>query len=146
MGSPYFWGMRNTSCKCRAFLLWILMQNNTCTVSKFCKFLESIFFFVCLLHKYSYIMIWYTGSYCHASKRTQPSIPHYNITICVWRGHTKQITKNFQNLLILEGSFSINILSKNTLHLYNGFLAPQNEHDLVSAKSILKVLLPIRNF
>jgi len=55
-------------------------------------------------------------------------------------------TKNFQNLLTLEGSYSINILSNNTLHMNDGFLVPQNEHDLVSVKTKLKALLPIRNF
>lgn len=101
------------------------------------------------IYIYSYIMIWYTRSCCHASKRTQPSIPHYNITIYVKRTYKtkqKKTTKNFQNLLTLKRSFSINILSKNTLHLHDSSLTPQKEHDPVSVKSILKVLLPIRNF
>ena len=39
-------------------------------------------------------MIWYTGSCCHASKRTQPSIPHYNITIYVKRTYKTKTKQN----------------------------------------------------
>jgi len=83
-GSPYFWGMRNTLCKCRAFLLWILMQNNACTISSGNSWKVFFCFGTSSSYTYSYITIWYTGSCCHAPppKKTQPSIPHYNNYIC----------------------------------------------------------------
>lgn len=122
------------------------MQNNACTISSGNSW-KLFFFGTSSSYAYSYIMICYTGSCCHAPppKKTQPSIPHYNNYICEVDIQNKT-TKSFQNLLTLEGSFSINILSTNTLHLHDGFLVPQNEHDAVSLESKLKVLLPIRNF
>lgn len=107
------------------------MESNSCNISK-----VLVSFFVCLLQIYSYFMICYTRLCCHASKRTWPSIPDYSVTIYVKRTHKtktkwtekkkkKKTTKNFQNLLTLEGSFSINNLSKNTLHLHYSFLMPQ---------------------
>jgi hypothetical protein len=50
----------------------------------------------------------------------------------------KNSTTNYEKLLVFKVSVSINIHSKNTPHLYDGFLMSQKEHDPVYVKSVIE--------
>jgi hypothetical protein len=138
-----FWGTRKRSCKCRVFLLWTLTESDTSSISEFWKFFIE-FLFVCLVHIHSYVIIWYTTC-SFWGMRTRLGIPDCNMTAYMKKTYKKTLPRISRTRWYWK-RHSVSIPSKNTLHLYDCFLMPQREHDSVHVKSILKVLLPTRNF